>query len=77
MDGKGTQLSTTIFHVYIICHTPRFDGAHIWVDTGNSSNKSRRYININATVVAVGKGVSDSLPPFHAFTGCDHTSAFV
>ena len=52
----------------IINQTIRFD-----TGTGNK----RRLLNVNNIVFVKGSDVCDIPPPFHSFTGCDTTSAFV
>ena len=47
----------------------------ILFDTG-TGNK-RRLIDINKIQSVLGEDISQALPGFHAFTGCDTTSAFV
>ena len=47
------------------------------MDVGTASRNDRRYINLSAISEALGQLVCDALPGFHAFTGCDYTSAFV
>ena len=48
--------------------------ADIWVGFG--IGKLFRYYHINTICEHLGRGKCRSLPPFHAFTGCDTTSSF-
>ena len=47
------------------------------MDTGTNAKNTRRYINLTAIGEVLGPLLCESLPAFHAFTGCDYTSAFV
>lgn len=48
--------------------------ADIWVAFG--TGKHFCYYNINTLSTSLGREKSRSLPPFHAFTGCDSISSF-
>lgn len=48
--------------------------AEIWVEFG--SGKGFCYHSINSICESLGEQVSRALPVFHAFSGCDQTSAF-
>ena len=47
----------------------------LYLDTG-SGNK-RRLVDIKAIAHVLGPDICTALPAYHAFTGCDYTSAFV
>jgi len=49
----------------------------IWLDSGLSSNNTRRYISINHLRDTVGKRFAEAIPGLHAFTGCDFTASFL
>ncbi|KAK7575726.1 hypothetical protein V9T40_012012 [Parthenolecanium corni] len=46
----------------------------IWLDFG--AGKSRHFINVSQMADKLGPKLCESLPAFHAFTGCDYTAAF-
>ena len=48
-----------------------------WVDNGSSTKNTWKYINLTAIGAELGSDVRKSLLAFHAFAGCDYTSAFV
>lgn len=48
--------------------------ADIWVAFG--MGKNYRFYHINAIYSSLGQQKSPALPMFHAFSGCDTTSAF-
>ena len=50
---------------------------NLWMETGTASNNSQRYICLTNIVAALGINMCKALPAFHAFSGCDYTSAFV
>lgn len=47
----------------------------LYFDTG--FGKKRRLIDVQSIADKLGPDLSEALPAFHAFTGCDYTSAFV
>ena len=49
----------------------------VWMDTGRSSNNTRRFINVTQLVNHLDAEVLDALPALHAFTGTDFTAAFM
>ncbi|EFX75053.1 hypothetical protein DAPPUDRAFT_108314 [Daphnia pulex] len=52
------------------------DGVHTWLEVGTQSKNNHRYVDINAICKSLGKSLSNAIPAFHAFTGCDYTPAF-
>src|SRR6218665_3679675 len=44
--------------------------------SGRPTSKKRRYIPVNDVYAKLEKGLSTTLLPFHALTGCDPTSYF-
>ena len=49
----------------------------LWMETGTASNNNQRYICLTNIAAALGINMCKALPAFHAFSGCDYTSAFV
>ena len=47
------------------------------MDVGLSSKTTIRYINISQLANHLDHHIIDALPVLHAFTGCDHTAAFI
>lgn len=70
------RASDTDIAVILLYHSPTFT-ATLWMDTGTNAKNTRRYINLTAIGKVLGPLLCKSLPAFHAFTGCDYTSAFV
>ena len=50
---------------------------HIWMEIGNFSDNSLRFIDITKLAHNLGMQVTQALPGFHAFTGCDFSPSFV
>ena len=48
----------------------------IWVESGVQSKNNLTYISINHLFDQLGEPLSEALPFYHAFTGCDYTSSF-
>ena len=48
----------------------------VWMETGRSSDNTRRYIDINNLANHLGSQVCKALPGLHALTGCDYESSF-
>ena len=61
----------------LICNQHKFEGKHIWMEVGNFTNNSLRFIDVTLHIENLGVESSKSNPAFHAFTGCDYSSAFV
>ena len=82
MDNSGkigniiVRASDTDIAIILLYHSPTFT-ATLWMDTGTNARNTRRYINLTAVGEVMGPLLCQSLPAFHAFTGCDYTSAFV
>lgn len=49
----------------------------VWMEVGTSSTGNRRYINVTKIAAATDPAVCVAPLGFHAFTGCDYSSAFV
>ena len=60
----------------LLYHVHRFK-ATLWLDIGTNNKNNRRYICISEIARNLGSEMCAALPSFHAFTGCDYTSAFV
>ena len=69
--GSDTDIAVILIH-----HCHRFD-ANIWMDSGTAAKNNRRYIDISGISKALGQQLCTALPSFHAYSGCDYTSAFV
>ena len=82
MDSSGetgntvVRASDTDIAIIFLYHSHTFT-ATLWMDTGTNAKNTRRYINLTAIGEVLGPLLCESLPAFHAFTGCDYTSAFV
>lgn len=70
------RASDTDIAVIMLYHCGHIDSP-LWIDTGTSAKKNRRYISLTAIYQAVGPQICAALPGFHAFSGCDYTSSFV
>ena len=56
---------------------PLYDASlKIWLEVGLRSKNTLRYINLNQLHESLGETLCNSLPAYHAFTGCDYTSSF-
>ena len=55
----------------------KFEGKHIWMEVGNFTNNTLRFIDVTLLVENLGVELSKAIPTFHAFTGCDYSPAFV
>jgi len=79
-DTEGGNIvvraSDTDIAVILIHHANLFS-AILWMDVGTAAKNNRRFIDISAISVSLGKELCAALPGFHAFTGSDYTSAFV
>ena len=62
--------------IIFLYHSQTFT-ATLWMDTGTNAKNTRRYINLTTIGELLGPLLCELLPAFHAFTGCDYTSAFV
>ena len=49
---------------------------NIWLEVGVQSNNSQRFINMNRLYSHFGETLCNSLPAYHALTGCDYTASF-
>jgi len=82
MDNSGeignitVRASDTDIAIILLYHSPPFT-ATLLMDTGTNGRNTRKYINLTAVGEVMGALLCESLPAFHAFTGCDYTSAFV
>ena len=47
------------------------------MDTGTSTGKNRRYVNLSVIAISIGSNVCQALSDYHAFTGTDATSAII
>jgi hypothetical protein len=60
--------------VLVLGMIQQLDLDELWVAFG--AGKHLRYISVHAISEALGSERCRALPAFHAFTGCDQTSAF-
>ena len=51
------------------------EDANAWIEAGVQSSNSQRFISLNKLYITLGKTFSQSLPGYHAFTGCDYTAS--
>ena len=65
----GTDVLVLAVAVY-----PQIEVDELWVAFG--AGKNMRYIAVHSIVAFLGEAKATALPAFHAFTGCDQTSAF-
>jgi hypothetical protein len=70
------RASYTDIAIILLYHCLKFI-AKIWMDVGVSSKNTRRFICITDIANTLGPQLCVSLPAFHAYSGCDYTSAFV
>ena len=70
------RASDTDIAVIMIHHAWKFS-ATLWMDTGTSNGKNRRYVNLSAIAISIGPKMCQALPAYHAFTGTDYTSAII
>ncbi len=70
VDTDVIVLLVGMFHYF----REKNPSAEIWVAFG--TGKIYCYYNVNTIFEKLGRNKSISLPPFHAFTGCDSTSSF-
>jgi hypothetical protein len=67
---------TDIF-IILIGNQYKLTDKYIWMEIGTMSNNSLRFIDITKLAENLGIQLSQSLPAFHAFTGCDFSPSFV
>ena len=70
------QASYTDIAMILIYHSPTIT-ATLSTDSSSRTKNKWRYINLTAIRAELGSDVRKSLLAFHAFAGCDYTSAFV
>lgn len=72
------RASDTDIAVIALAHVDLFNNKNknIWIELGQISNNTLRYINISKIQSLLGATLCDALPAFHAFTGCDYDAAF-
>ena len=63
--------------VILIGNQYALNDKHIWMEIGNFSDNSLRFIDITKLAHNLGMQVAQALPAFHAFTGCDFSPSFV
>ena len=69
--ASDTDIAVIMFH-----HAWKFS-ATLWVDTGTSNGKNRRYVNLSAIAMSIGSKMCQAMPAYHAFKGTDFTSAII
>ena len=63
--------------IIILANMSKIDPSlRIWMEVGQHTKSNLRYINVNQLFNDYGTSICEALPGFHAFTGCDYTSAF-
>ena len=62
--------------VILLHHCSKFKRI-VLMDVGTASKRDRRFINISEIYRNLGPALCSALVGFHAFTGCDFTSAFI
>ena len=70
------RASDTDIAVIMLHHACKFS-ATLWMDTGTTNGKNRRYVNLSAIAMSIGSKMCQALPAYHAFTGTDCTSAII
>jgi hypothetical protein len=75
-DNLVIRASDTDIAIVMLYHSHKFT-AKIWMDVGISSKNSRRLICLTDIANSLGRQLCASLQAFHAYSGCDYTSAFV
>ena len=60
--------------VLVVAIYPQIAVDELWIAFG--AGKNLRYIAVHSIVRSLGESKCKALPVFHAFTGCDQTSAF-
>ena len=48
----------------------------VWIEQGFISDNSLAYVHVNSIIIFLGMELSEAMPGFHSFTGCDYTPAF-
>ena len=49
---------------------------NVWIEAGVQLTNSQWFISLNQLYITLGKTFCQSLPGYHAFTGCDYTTFF-
>lgn len=72
------RTSDTDIAVIALAHVDQFkkENKLVWMETGQISNNSLRYINLTKIQGSLGSTLSQALPAFHAFSGCDYEASF-
>ena len=52
------------------------EDVNVWIEAGVQSTNFPRFILLNQLYITLGKTFCQSLPGYHAFTGCDYTTSF-
>ena len=63
--------------VILIGNQYALNDKHIWMEIGNFSDNSLIFSDITKLAHNLGMQVAQSLPAFHAFTGCDFSPSFI
>ena len=75
---KNVVIRSNDTDVFIILLTHASSiSSQLWLDAGLSKNNTCRNIDITKLAVKLGNKFCSALCGFHAFTGCDFTSAFM
>ena len=48
---------------------------NVWIEAGAQSSNSQWFNSLNKLYITLGKTFCQSLPGYHAFTGCDYTAS--
>ncbi len=70
------RATDTDIMIILLYHVPNMVGCKVWMDSGMSSDNTRKYITISSIAKGLGVEICNALLAFHAFTGCDYTCAF-
>ena len=63
--------------VVLLANQGHLPGKSIWMELGLFTTNNLRYVDVSLLANNLGSRLCQSLPGFHAFTGCDYTPSFV
>ena len=70
------RASDTDIAVIMLHHAWKLS-ARLWMDTGTTNGKNRRYVNLSAIAMSIGSKMCQALPAYHVLMGTDYTSAII
>ena len=50
---------------------------HVWMELGHFTKNNLHFIDVSNLYTTLGATLKQSIPGFHAFTGCDFTTSFL